>query len=284
MKFVVAVFLASIAIASGTAAAQGSDGYSSGPGLGTDRGGDPDPGAPSPEYTQDRNFGATRFWKLDQGHQEAEIWWRFRDPRHVDSYNIVQLEYEVGLTDRVQLDLYENLTDQGGHWTREGTQIEARIAIDPVYGRTRGNPVVYLEWHPLHLGPARAETRLLLGDSLAGNGKLFVAANLFYEQNVTRSSDGAGGTVWIPNPEAGFTTAVSYEVADHQRLRLGAEVKFALEKERFDDPAWERQLLIGPNLSTRIAGERLKLLSTVLVGVTDDAKKIDAYVIVATGF
>lgn len=270
-----------IAIGHATPAhAQAADGYSAGPGLGADGGGG-EPGAPSPTYTQDRTFGATRFWKLDKGKMEAEVWWRIRDPRHDDAYNIVQLEFEVGITDRIQLDVYENLTDEGGRWTREGSQIEARIAVDPAYGRTPGNPVVYLEWHPLHLGPARAEGRLLLGDALYGE-KLFGAANLFYEQNVTRSGDGMGGELWIPNPEAGVTAAASYEVVDHQRLRLGAELKFALEKETFDDPTWEQQLLIGPNLATRVAGERLKLFATALIGVTDDAKRVDAYVIAAS--
>lgn len=262
------------------ALAQSADGYSAGPGLGADGGGG-EPGAPSPAYTQDRTFGATRFWKLDKGAMEAEVWWRIRDPRHDDAYNILQLEFEVGITDRIQLDVYENLTDEGGSWTREGSQIEARIAVDPVYGRTPGNPVVYLEWHPLHLGPTRAEGRLLLGDALYG-AKLFGAANLFYEQNVTRSGDGMGGTAWVPNPEAGITAAASYEVIDHQRLRVGAELKFALEKELFDDPAWEQQLLIGPNVATRLSGERLKLFATALIGVTDDAKRVDAYVIVAS--
>ena len=235
------------------------------------------PSGPSPEATQDRTFPGTRFWKLDKGRQEFEVWWRFRDPRHDPEYNIVQLEYEVGITDRIQLDIYENLTDEGGRWQREGTQIEARIAVDPVYGRTPLNPVVYLEWHPLHLGPTRAETRLLLGGQLL-DGKVMAATNLFYEQNVTK---GPGG--YEPNPEGGFTAAASYAVKG-QQLRVGAEVKFALEKAFFDDDAWEKQLLVGPNLPTRLIGQQLKLYSTVLFGITDDAKKVDGYLILASGF
>lgn len=246
-------------------------------GGGDDRG-EPDDATPgnSPAATQDRTFPGTRFWKLDKGRQEFEIWWRFRDPRGADNqYNIVQLEYEIGITDRIQLDIYENLTDKGGSWTREGTQIEARIAVDPVFGRTPLNPVVYLEWHPLHLGPTRAEGRLLLGE-LVGD-KLLTAFNLFYEQNVTKDAE----NTFVPNPEGGFTAAASYAVKG-QQLRVGAEVKFALEKELWADDRWEKQLLVGPNLSTRLAGEKLKLFTTVLFGITDDAKQIDGYLILAS--
>lgn len=280
MRTTIWITFALLAGTAGFAHAQTAGGYSVGPGLGDDSG-EPGPVGPSPEATQDRTFPGTRFWKLDKGRHEFEIWWQVRDPRSDPAYSIVQLEYEVGLTDRIQLDLYENFTDKGGEWTVEGTKIETRIAVDPVYGRTPLNPVVYLEIHPLHLGPVRAETRLLLGEQILDE-KLLAAVNLFYEQNVTKESDGAGGKVYVPNPEAGFTAAASYAVAG-QKLRIGAEVKYAIEKELFDDARWEQQFLVGPNLSTRLAGNRLKLFSTVLFGVTDDAKKIDAFVILASG-
>src|SRR5262245_61980549 len=159
----------------------------------------------SPEFTQDRTFGATRFWKLDEGVYEAEVWWRLRDPRGPGHYHLVQAELEIGLSPRIQLDLYENLLIQDGELYHEGNQIEARIAIDPVYGRTWGNPVVYLEWHPRHLDADRAETRLLLGGELAP--KLLGAANLFYEQNITNTVAG-----FVPNPEVGVTASLSYAV------------------------------------------------------------------------
>jgi hypothetical protein len=235
---------------------------------------------PSPEWTQDRTFPGTRFWKLDAGAQELEAWWRIRAPRHEDTYHIYQLEYEVGLSPRVQLDLYENLSTEGGELHHEGNQIEARIAVDPVYGRTPLNPVVYLEWHPRHLDGDRAEGRLLLGGELLGP-ELVGAVNLFYEQNLTDSPDPLGGQHFVPNPEVGATAAASYAVVD-QRLRLGAEVKLAFEKELFEDAEWEQQLLVGPSLSTRLVGTSLKLFATVLFGVTDDAKKVDAFVILAS--
>ena len=270
--------LAALAATATPAAAQTADGFSAGPGL--DEGEAPDAGGPAPEWTQDRTFPGTRFWKLDAGRYEFEQWWRLRKGRDVDAYHILQTELAIGLTPRIQLDLYENLLIEDGELKHEGNQIEARIAIDPVYGRTPLNPVVYLEWHPRHLDADRAEVRLLGGEELIGP-QLVGAVNLFYEQNVTHSPAGMGGTTYIPNPEAGFTGALSYAVSGPQ-LRVGGEVKFALEKEEFSDAEWETQLLAGPNVSSRIAGSKLKVFATVLFGITEDAKQLDTFLVLAS--
>jgi hypothetical protein len=66
--------------------------------------------------------------------------------------------------------------------------------------------------------------------------------------------------------------------------RAGAEAKLAFEKETWSDGRWEKQLLAGPNLILRLPDERLKLLATVLFGVTEDAKKVDSFVILASTF
>jgi hypothetical protein len=230
----------------------------------------------SPDWTQDRNFAGTRFWKLDQGSFAIEQWWRLREPREGDGYQLLQTELAIGLSPRIQLDIYENLTNEEGSWTHEGNQIEARIAFDPVYGRTPLNPVLYLEWHPRHLAADRAEARLLGGGQIWGP-QLVGAVNLFYEQNVTKSMDG-----YVANPEMGITAAAGFALT--KWLRGGAETKFALEKERWSDAEWEKQLLVGPNVTIRVIDDRLRLHATVLFGVTDDAKKIDSFVIASSTF
>ncbi|HVV86005.1 MAG TPA: hypothetical protein VHE35_23255 [Kofleriaceae bacterium] len=246
-------------------------------------------GGPSSEASQDRTFPGTRFWKLDKGKKEIEVWfWRRElerketDKKWGDGFSIVQFELEQGISKRVQMDVYENLTNESGDWSREGTQIEFRIAYDPVYNRTPLNPVLYLEWHPIHLGPARAEARLLLGQEVLSD-KVLAAANLFYEQNVTKSPDEMGGKIWIPNPEMGVTGGLSYAVSG-QKLRIGAEMKLAFEKDLWSDDRFSKQLLVGPNISTRLAGEKLKMFITTLFGVTDDARRFDGFVVLASGF
>lgn len=281
MQMLLFVVLAVCALSS-AAVAQTAGGYSAGPGRDSGEPGGDGTFTPSPEWTQDRTFPGTRFWKLDPGRYEVEQWWRFRKPRGEAGYHILQTELEFGLTPRIQFDLYENLIIKDGKLDHEGNQIEVRIAVDPVYGRTPLNPVIYIEWHPRHLDGDRAEVRLLGGDQILGE-KLVGAFNLFYEQNLTRSPDGMGGATYVPNPEAGITAAASYAVAG-QSLRLGAEMKYAIEKGEWSDASWEQQLLVGPNLSTRIIGERLKAYITVLFGITDDAKKVDSFFILASGF
>ena len=276
MKLAIPVLLC---VLSSVAAAQTVGGDSLGPSLDT---GEYDEDAPSPEYTQDRTFGGTRFWKIDAGRYEVQQWWRLRKSRDEDAYHIFQTEIEIGLTKRVQLDIYENLSTESGELEHEGNQIEARIAIDPVYGRTPLNPVIYLEWHPRHLTGDRAEVRLLGGEALLAD-KLLAAGNLFYEQNVTDSIGEMGAPEYIANPEYGATAGASYAFAG-QTFRGGAEAKVAFEKERFSDEEWEFQVLAGPNLSGRIGGERFKWQATMLFGITDDAKQIDAFFIVGSGF
>jgi hypothetical protein len=264
--------------------AQGVGGQDVGPGHDA---GEPGTLGPSPTWTQDRTFPGTRFWKLDKDRYEVEQWWLLRAPARSDnggkSFHVLQTEVEIGITDRVQLDIYENLsTERTGQLEHAGNQIEARIAIDPVYGHTPLNPVIYLEWQPRHLESDRAEIRLLGGDEILGDN-LVGAANLFYEQNLTNSPAPMGGSTFVPNPEMGATGAVSYAVLG-QRLRAGAEGKIAFEKDLWSDPSWAFQLLIGPNVSTRLYGEKFKLYATCLFGLTDKSRKIDSLVILATGF
>jgi hypothetical protein len=279
MRHVVAfTLLVSLLLAPTPAHAQSAGGDSVGPGA-TPPPSDLGAGEPSPTWTQDRTFPATRFWKLDAGTYEVEAWWRLRKKRDQDPIHLIQLELEIGLTDRIQLDLYENLlVDETGELFHEGNQIEARIAVDPVYGRTPLNPVIYLEWHPRHLAADRAEVRLLGGGELLGSD-LVGAFNLLYEQNVTHEITGD----YVPNPEAGVTGALSYAIA-RQRLRVGAEARFQIEKEELDDAEWEKAFLIGPNVSTRIAGDRLKLYATVLFGVNEDAREVDSFVVLASAW
>jgi hypothetical protein len=90
-----------------------------------------------------------------------------------------------------------------------------------------------------------------------------------------------GPTGYVPNPEVGLTAAASFAILG-QTLRAGAEIKLAFEKEDWDDAEWQKQLLIGPNVSARLDGKHLKLYATALFGVTDDAKRVDAFLILAS--
>jgi DNA-binding NarL/FixJ family response regulator len=237
----------------------------------------------SPLWTQQREFLGTRFWKLDQGHSEAEVWWRPQFYREGPSDHLLQAEMEIGLTRRLQLDIYENLQYTAGPdgvrtFSHEGNQIELRIAIPERYGTMWGNPVIYLEWHPRHDAPDRAEARLLLGGELF-TPRLMGALNLVFEANADRIT----GQGYQGEPELGVTGAASYEVI-MRRLRLGAEAQLIFARAAFRNSSTETELLLGPNVAWLVLGDHLKIFATLFFGVTEEAPRFAPYVILASGF
>ncbi len=203
---------------------------------------------PSPEWTQDRSFTSTRFWLLDPGNFEAEMWLRTRIFPSVSGTRaptelLWQHEIELGVWPHVQIDVYENITfdveDDGvRRIQQEGNQIEARIAIPSYYGQIFGNPVLYFEWHPRHDQPDRAEFRLLLGGS--PRPWLFIAINPYVETNVEPTDTYAAGvdpitrmptvvktSQFIADMELGTTAAVGFRITDG--FRVSAELKIGAD-------------------------------------------------------
>jgi len=250
------------AIALGAPAlAQEAGGYSAGPGLGA-----PDyqttvnaPRLKSPTYTQDRLFGTTRFWKLDPGRYEVEVWWDEKFKRDEPNESLLKLEIEIGLTPHIQLDIYQNFVISEGKLDVEGNQIELRYAFASRYNEIPWNPVLYLEWHPRKQAQARAEVRLLMGGDLPLAGVW--AANVFAEGNVdyfnASYAEGFDG-------EFGATASVSFPVAGDW-LRLGAEVQGGVDQH--GSPRFYASGLLGPNVLLTYRPGGLKLTATALFGL-----------------
>jgi hypothetical protein len=235
----------------------------------------------SPMWSQDRNFLGVRFWKLDPHHYELELWYKGYYPPP-DSHTL-SLELEMGLTRRLQLDVYENAAIEIGsdgkrHFSHKGNAIELRIAIPERYGQIWGNPVVYLEWVANHGAPDRAEVRVLLGGELF-TPRLLGAVNLVFECN----ADTINGEPYQGEPEFGVTAAASYEVL-RERLRLGAEIMAIFTREKFRNSTTEREIQIGPNLSWHVIGHRLKLYTTLFFGLGGNAPTIAPWVILGTAW
>lgn len=60
----------------------------------------------SPEFTQDRVFGGTRFWLLDPNEYEVEVWLDQKRLKDGSTETLLQAEIEIGLAPHLQLDLY----------------------------------------------------------------------------------------------------------------------------------------------------------------------------------
>jgi hypothetical protein len=260
---------------------------------------------PSPEWTQDRNFSSTRFWLLDPGDIELETWFRTRIFPEVGGVRApaemrLQQEVEFGVFPHVQLDLYENITfnveeDGVRRAQQEGNQIEARIAIPSYYGQMFLNPVLYLEWHPRHNQPDRAEFRMLLGG--APTRWLFLALNPYVETNVEQTDivsaaidvrTGAPVVVhaqkFIADMEVGTTLAAGFRITDW--LRLSAELKIGGDMLGSADNSLKFVWWLGPGFIIKPLPEKyrkhLKIMGTCLFampGTPVEAQQFEPLVI-----
>lgn len=267
-------FIAALLVAAPAAFAQTAGGYSVDPSKSS-----PDYSAtvaaqrPSPAFTQDRAFSSTRFWLLDPGRYEVEIWCSQKRQRGGTNETLGQVEIEIGLAPHLQIDLYQNF-NLDGSVSSEGQQIEMRYSFGLHYNDIPFNPVLYLEWHPRHHAQDRAEARLLLGGDV---GKVLWAANLFYEMNV----DGYNAPVNEGKDlEVGATAAASYGFGDY--VRVGAEVKAG--GDMHGGPSVQPMFLAGPNVLLKLPSAHLKLTATLLIGAMDQDPKLYPWIIAGWGF
>lgn len=246
---------------------------------------------PSPEWTQDRFATSTRFWLLDPGTYEVQTWLRTRLP-HVDPATgargpneyLWQHEIEIGIYPHVQIDLYENLiNDDGSHdLKQEGVQIEARIAVGSYYGQVPLNPVVYLEFHPRHDAPDRAEVRILLGG--APRRWLSLAANPYFEGNVEPTNG-----KYVADAEVGTTLAAAFRVTSW--LSLDAEAKIGGDMLGHADNKFRFVWFFGPGfLAKPLPGKLkryLKIMGTCLFampGTDSGAQELEPLVILGSNW
>jgi hypothetical protein len=265
--------LSSLALAS-SAVAQEAGGYSAGPGVGS-----PEyqttinaPRVKSPYVTQERPFAASRFWKLDPGRYQVELWWDEKFYRNDQpSYALLKLEFEIGLTPHIQLDLYQNFSVSEGQFNVEGNQFEIRYAFATEYNEIPWNPVVYLEWYPRKNAQDRAEIRLLMGGDLGPTG--LWAMNLYAEGNVdyfkASYAEGFDG-------EFGASAAVSWPVINDW-LRLGAEAKGGVDQH--GTSTFYPSALVGPNVLLTYRPANLKITATALFGLFSEDPLVRLFVI-----
>jgi len=269
--------LAALALGT-TALAQDAGGYSAGPGLGS-----PDyqttvnaPRVKSPPVTQDRVFATSRLWKLDPGRYELAVWWDEKFKRDEPNEALLKVEFEIGLTTHIQLDIYQNFIITNGQFDIEGNQIELRYAIASQWNEISWNPVIYLEWHPRKQAQDRAEVRLLMGGDLPLAG--LWAANLFAEGNVTyfnaSFAEGFDG-------ELGATASVSFPVSGDW-LRLGAEVQGGVDQH--GSPRFYASGLVGPNILLAYRPAGLKLTASALFGIFPEDPVVRLFVIAGWQF
>jgi hypothetical protein len=138
-----------------------------------------------PAWVRNRRFSTTRIYiQQDPGEVGVEQWYRLRtyDGGRVTQRS--QSEVEVGLPNRMQLDIYENaiLDNQTGNgWEQEEVAFELRYAFAD-WGVIPLNPTLYFEYAFCHQGADGIEPKLLIGDDF-GKGWHW-GVNFIHERRV----------------------------------------------------------------------------------------------------
>lgn len=195
-----------------------------------------------PVWTATRRFTTTRVYVLPSGIATFEYWLTTSGAMEGDSQPAFesQVEVEIGLGRRLQLDLYL-IFGQDGYaaplgMTKEA--IELRYAFAD-WGALWGNPTVYLEWIRQNAGPQKGEVKLLLGDQITP--QWFWGFNLVFERELGGKTEN----------EYAASAGISRVIIEN-RVSLGLEAKVALADEqggRFDFV--EKKLLVGPSLQLK---------------------------------
>lgn len=231
-----------------------------------------------PAWTTQRPFSTSRAYVLPPGTMEFEQWYRPRWKRDGTREDRILEEVTFGLPCRFQLDIYgrwniepnEN-NDYQANW--EGIMLELRWAVAD-WDVIPLNPTFYIEWIQRDNGndiPDKYEAKLLLADSFL-NDKVFWAGNFILEHEVSGAHE----------LELGYSQAFATTIIE-RKLMAGVEMWYrsANEQGARSDHSWE--FLIGPTMQWRPTN-RTFLNITPLFGTTEDAPKVEMYVIFGIQF
>lgn len=195
-----------------------------------------------PRWTAKRRFPTTRVYVIPEGTAQFEWWWEGKFALGGGGDRIrTQYEFEFGLGQRLQLDLYLTTQQKGlfGPFELHREKVELRYALAD-WGVIPANPTLYLEFIRQHDGPPKGEIKLLLGGEVAPRWHWGV--NLVFEREL-------GGSAQVN--EYIVTAAVSYTVRD-ERFAAGLEVRAKMSDDRGARLAFSHvELLAGPSVQWR---------------------------------
>jgi hypothetical protein len=193
-----------------------------------------------PEWTSHRRFAETRVYVRPEGTVEFEYWLIPEIPNGGGTAETkVQYEFEFGLPERFQLDLYLVSHQDGNQGTMafDEQKFEVRWAFadwDVIWG----NPTAYVEWAAISDAPDHVEAKLLLGGEI--DTSWHWGTNLVYEQE----------TGALRESSYELTSGVSKTLVD-QRFSVGGEFKWAAVTDNTDRHQFANEVLIGPSVQFR---------------------------------
>ena len=225
-----------------------------------------------PRWSTDRIFPTTRVYVKPEGEQELEYWMRIEEPRHGETRIRDYYEYELGLPNRFQLDLYL-VADHTGEWEPGAINqqmIEGRYAFAD-WGELWGNPTAYLEYiHRNGDDPESIEGKLLLADTLSPGWHW--ASNLSCEQEVSGDRE----------RELELTAGVSHTIID-EKFSMGIEGKADQIDQQGSRSDNTHEFEIGPSMRWEPA-EHTSIQFAPLAGIGPDSPQYELFLILGWEF
>jgi hypothetical protein len=236
------------------------------------------------EWTQHRRFSTTRIYvQQPPGGVEFEHWLEIRVPKAGGKANEVRMrdEFEFGLGNRLQLDLYlltewtEDRQQQGnGVFEWRGWSAEVRYALAD-WGEIFGNPTLYFEYIFRNGEDNFIEPKLLFGGELASGWHWGV--NFVYERDL--------GEFKFRTVELKMTAGLSYTILD-QKLSIGPAFEWAYEAEHTGPgvrAGRSREFHLGPSIQFRPI-PKAHFNIEPLWGLTGESKRLKMFIIFGWDF
>ena len=225
-----------------------------------------------PEWTEHRRFTTTRvFIQKEPWEIGLEQWYRVRHYRDGTTKNLFIEELEIGLPNRMQVDIYWDWVHENHETSHKDVAFELRWALAD-WGKLPLNPTLYGEYKitdPKH-GADVYEVKLLLGDAITP--KIHWGMNFAFENEI-------GGE---KAHEYAVTQGISYSVID-QVLSAGVEMQFKYENVAGERDNGEHKFQVGPSLQWRI-NKNTHLDLVALFGCTNDSPRVEGFVILGWDF
>jgi hypothetical protein len=228
-----------------------------------------------PDWTSRRKFSTTRVYlqKEDFGEVGIEQWVRIKTPRNGKTSYLFIEELEVGLGNRMQLDIYKRFSSNpSDNYTvkQDSTSFELRYALAD-WGVIPLNPTAYIEYTVTDVAHTKdlLEFKLLLGDDFTE--RLHWGLNYTYETQL-----GSG----VNELNQKVNGAVSYTLIDN-KFSVGAETKYAVTTA--SGTIIERDISAGPSLQW-IPTTNSHVDLTYLHGISDDSAKSEVWFIFGYDF
>jgi len=236
------------------------------------------------EWTTHRRFSTTRVYvQQPPGAVEFEHWIEIRVPKAGGKAQEVRMreEFEFGLGNRLQLDLYmltewteDRQAQSNGQFEWRGWSAEVRWALAD-WNVIPGNPTLYFEYIFRNGEDNFIEPKLLFGGEFCSG--LHWGVNFVYEQDLSESH--------FRDVEIKITGGLSYTLID-SKLSIGPAFEATYESEKTGPgiPAERsREFHFGPSIQFRPI-PRAHINIEPLWGLTGESKRLKMFIIFGWDF